>query len=143
MIIVDVNVLLYAVNTRSSQHQRAHDWLTRELTGTGTVGFAWASLLGFVRIGTNRSVLPSPLTSSQAFDVIDAWLAAPAAVTVDPTTRHRAILRGLLATAGTAGNLTNDAHLAALAVEHGGAVATFDRDFERFGIEVVVPGSVS
>jgi toxin-antitoxin system PIN domain toxin len=137
--IVDVNVLLYAVNNRSVRHRQAHGWLTRQLAGNGTVGFAWTALLGFVRVGTSRSILPSPMTSDQAFDVLDGWLAPPAAVIVEPTVRHRAILRGLLAAAGTAGNLTNDAHLAALAVEYGGAVATFDRDFERFGVDVVVP----
>lgn len=139
MNIVDVNVLMYAVNSRSHQHQSAHAWLTRELTGTGTVGFAWTALLGFLRIATSPSILPNPMTSGQAFHVIDAWLAAPAAVVVEPTARHRALLRGLLAAAGTAGNLTNDAHLAALAVEYGGAVATFDRDLERFGVDVVIP----
>lgn len=140
MNIVDVNVLLYAVNSRSRRHQQAYHWLTGQLSGTSTVGFAWSALLGFVRIATNPSILPNPLTSTQAFDLIDAWLANPAAVVVEPTVRHRAILRGLLAVAGTAGNLTNDAHLAALAVEYGGAVATFDRDFERFGVPVVIPG---
>jgi toxin-antitoxin system PIN domain toxin len=137
--VVDINVLLYAVNSRSNLHQQAHGWLTRQLAGTGTVGLAWTALLGFVRIGTSPSILPNPITSDQAFDIIEAWLAAPAAVIIEPTVRHRAILRGLLVTAGTAGNLTNDAHLAALAVEYGGAVATFDRDFERFGVDVLIP----
>lgn len=143
MNIVDVNVLLYAVNSSSRQHEPAHTWLTHELASTGTVGFAWTAILGFVRIVTNPSVLPHPLTTAQAFDVVDIWLAAPNAVVVEPTTRHLAILRGLLDTAGTAGNLTSDAHLAALAVEFGGAVATFDRNFERFGVDVVVPGSAT
>ncbi len=139
MNIVDVNVLLYAVNRQSNRHRQAHGWLTRQLTGNGTVGFAWTVLLGFVRIGTNPAILPSPMTGDQAFTVLDAWLATPAAVVIEPTVRHRAILRGLLAAVGTAGNLTNDAHLAALAVEYGGAVASFDRDLERFGVEVVIP----
>jgi toxin-antitoxin system PIN domain toxin len=137
--VVDVNVLLYAVNRQSSQHQAAHGWLTRQLSGTGTVGLPWNALLGFIQIATSASILPNPLTPHQAFDIIDAWLAAPAAVIVEPTVRHRAILRGLLTGAGTAGNLTNDAHLAALAIEYGGAVATFDRDFARFGVDVVIP----
>lgn len=139
MNVVDVNVLVYAVNSASKQHRAANRWLAGALGGTGTVGFAWTALLGFVRICTSRSVLPNPLTSEQAFDLIDGWLAAPGAVVVEPTTRHRGILRGLLTTAGTAGNLTSDAHLAALAIEYGGAVATFDRDFDRFGVTVVVP----
>lgn len=140
MNVVDVNVLLYAVNRQSNRHEQAHGWLTRQLTGSSAVGLAWTALLGFVRIATNASIQPSPMTSTQAFDTIDAWLAGPAAVIIEPTVRHRAILRGLLAAEGTAGNLTNDAHLAALAIEYGGAVATFDRDFERFGVGVVIPG---
>lgn len=139
MNIVDVNVLLYAVNSRSSRHEQAHGWLTEELAGGGTVGFAWTALLGFVRVGTSPAILPSPMTPTQAFDTIDAWLAAPAAVIVEPTSRHRSILRGLLTAEGTAGNLTSDAHLAALAVEYGAGVATFDRDFARFGVDVVIP----
>lgn len=138
MNIVDVNVLLYSVNRRSSHHQAAHDWLTRQLSGTATVGFTWTALVGFIRIATSPSILPNPLTATQAFGIIDAWLASPAAVIVEPTIRHPAILRGLLAD-GAVGNLTNDAHLAALAIEYGGAVATFDRDFARFGVEVVIP----
>ena len=138
MNIVDVNVLLYAVNRQSLQHRQAHDWLTRQLSGPGVVGLAWNALLGFVRISTNTSIFPRPLTPIQAFDIVDTWLAAPASAVLEPTVRHPAILRGLLA-AGTAGNLTNDAHLAALAIEYGGAVATFDRDFARFGVPVVIP----
>jgi len=137
--IVDVNVLVYAVNSAAPQHRAANGWLSRALGDTGTVGFAWTALLGFVRIGTSRIVLPNPLTSEQAFNLIDTWLAAPTAAILQPTVRHRSILRGLLVAAGTAGNLTSDAHLAALAIEYGGAVVTFDRDFERFGVEVVVP----
>jgi uncharacterized protein len=136
--IVDVNVLLYAVNRQSSEHEQAHRWLTRQLSGTTTVGFAWNAVLGFVRIATNPSILSNPLNSTQALDLVDTWLATPAGVIVEPTVRHAAILRGLLA-GGTAGNLTNDAHLAALAIEYGGAVATFDRDFARFGVDVVIP----
>ena len=139
MNIVDVNVLIYAVNRQSTQHLAANTWLLRQLSGPGTVGLAWTALLGFVRIATNPAILPSPITATQAFDTIDTWLAAPAAVIAEPTVRHRAILRGLLANAGTAGNLTNDAHLAALAIEYGGAVVTFDRDFARFGVDVVIP----
>lgn len=138
MNIVDVNVLIYAVNAQSRQHRQAHGWLTRELSTAGAVGFTWNVLVGFIRIATNPSILPNPLTPAQAFDIVDAWLASPSAAIVEPTLRHAAILRGLL-TAGAAGNLTNDAHLAALAVEYGGAVVTFDRDFARFGVNVVVP----
>ncbi|MCV7191807.1 type II toxin-antitoxin system VapC family toxin [Mycolicibacterium brumae] len=139
MNIVDVNVLLYAVNRQSAQHSAAHSWLSGQLRGPGTVGLSWTALLGFVRIATNPSILPRPLRPAEAFDIIDAWLASPAAVVVEPTSRHLAILRGLLTEFGTAGNLTSDAHLAALAVEYGGVVVTFDRDFARFGVDTVTP----
>lgn len=140
MILVDTNVLLYAVNASTRQHDAAHRWLTTALGGADTLGLSWVVTLGFVRIATNRSILPRPLTISQAFDLIDSWSAHPAAVTLEPTARHRSILRGLLTEAGTAGNLTTDAHIAALAIENGAAVATFDRDFERFGVDIIVPG---
>jgi uncharacterized protein len=83
--------------------------------------------------------MPKPLRVQDAFDVVDSWLGAASAVVVEPTSRHRHILRGLLADSGAAGNLTTDAHIAALAIEHGATVASFDKDFERFNVPVVVP----
>jgi toxin-antitoxin system PIN domain toxin len=139
MIIVDTNVLLYAVNNDSRQHDPAHRWLTNALGSTDTVGFCWAVLLGFVRISTHQAIMPNPLRVEDAFDVIDAWLDSSRAIVVEPTTRHRHILRGLLTQSGAAGNLTTDAHIAALAIDHGATVATFDRDFARFNVPVVVP----
>jgi toxin-antitoxin system PIN domain toxin len=139
MIIVDTNVLLYAVNKGSQHHHLAHGWLTGALGGTDTVGFCWAVILGFVRISTHQAIMPNPLRVEDAFDVIDAWLGTPRAITVEPTTRHRHILRGLLTQSGAAGNLTTDAHIAALAIDHGATVASFDRDFARFSVPVLVP----
>jgi toxin-antitoxin system PIN domain toxin len=137
--IVDANVLLYAVNRQSLQHQAAHRWLTDALSGNEVVGLPWVSLLAFIRLSTSRRIFASPLPAADAMKVVESWLAQPAAVTVEPTTRHTSVLRGLLEQAGTAGNLTTDAHIAALAIEHGGTVVTFDRDFERFDIRVQLP----
>jgi toxin-antitoxin system PIN domain toxin len=140
MVVVDANVLLYAVNLDAPNHETARRWLERALAGDEPVGFAWLVLLAFVRIATLRAVSPRPLTVEQALDVVEAWLESPAGSIAAPTSRHLAIFRALLAESGTAGNLASDAHLAALAVEHGARVCTFDRDFERFvGITVERP----
>lgn len=125
----DVNVLLYAQNSEASGHERARVWLDGSLSGREPVAFAWVALLGFVRIST---LLPRPNTPAEAFDTIDEWLARPNAEIVHPTRRHPALLRSLLEPAGVGGNLSTDAHLAALAIEHGATLATFDGDFHRF-----------
>lgn len=132
MIVPDVNVLLYAVDETSARHVAARTWLERSLSGTETVAFGWSVLTAFIRLSTRPAVFARPLSSSQAFDLVAGWLAQPPVVVVDPTQRHLGILRNLLETLGTAGNLVPDAHLAALAVEHGGTVASSDHDFGRF-----------
>ena len=139
MKIVDANVLLYAVNRQSVEHAAAHRWLTGALSGNEVVGLPWVSLLAFIRLSTSRRIFAAPLPPADAMTVVESWLAQPAAVTVEPTIRHSSVLRGLLVQAGTAGNLTTDAHIAALAIEHGATVVTFDRDFERFDVGVELP----
>jgi uncharacterized protein len=96
-------------------------------------------LLAFIRLSTSRRIFASPLPPAEALTVVESWLAQPAAVTIEPTTRHCSVLSGLPEQAGTAGNLTTDARVAALAIEHGGTVVTFDRDFERFDIKLYLP----
>lgn len=139
MLVLDTNVLIYAVHERSAQHSEARAWLTGTLAGSEIVGIPWQSALGFVRITTNPRVFSKPLPVEEALGAVRSWLAHPRVTVPEPTRRHLDILAGLLETAGTAGNLTADAHLAALALEHGGAVASFDRDLARFGVRVVVP----
>jgi toxin-antitoxin system PIN domain toxin len=142
VVIVDANVLLYAVDNTARHHETARSWLDTALDGAEAVGFAWAALLAFVRIGTNPSILAAPMSVDEATGQVETWLSAPAAVTVDPTARHIHALRGLLREAGTGGNLTTDAHLAALAIEHGADVVSYDRDFGRFaGVRHRVPMS--
>jgi toxin-antitoxin system PIN domain toxin len=137
--LVDANVLLYAVNVDAAQHGPAKRWLDAALSGSETVALAWVPLLAFVRLSTRAGLFPRPLTSAQAFDVVDAWLSAAPTVMLHPGHEHISILRSLLAKT-TAGNLVNDAHLAALAIEHNCRVVSFDSDFSRFkGITWISP----
>jgi len=128
----DVNVLLYARDLTARHHATARTWLESSLSGSETVGLAWTVLLGFLRISTNPRVYVQPLDVADALDQIDVWIGLSSTALVAPTNRHQTILRGLIETAGTAANLTADAHLAALAIEHGATLATFDGDFHRF-----------
>jgi uncharacterized protein len=132
MKLVDVNVLLNAVNADSVEHERAVDWLQEALNAPPGVGLAWIVIVGFLRIATRRGILAQPLGVEEALSLADAWLQAPRSRLIEPTPRHWQILSRLLVGAGTAGNLTTDAHLAALAIEHGATLVSFDRDFERF-----------
>ncbi len=140
MKLLDANLLIYALDDTSPRHQRARDWLDKTLSGSETVGFAWQVLLAVVRLTTRPAIFANPYRPEEAFDVIDGWLARPSTTIAHPTGRHAAILRGLLAPLGTAGNLTNDAHLAALAVEYGAELCSCDADFSRFpGLRWVDP----
>lgn len=132
MRLVDANVLIYAVNESSVHHEASRAWLDEAVGGREPIGFAWTVLLAFLRLATHPSVFARPLTPGEATDVVRAWLAQPAAVIVEPTQRHADVLAGLLVEAGTAGNLVNDAHLAAFAIEHAATITTFDADFGRF-----------
>jgi toxin-antitoxin system PIN domain toxin len=130
--LVDANVLLYAVNTDARHHRDARRWLDGALSGGATVAFAWVALLAFVRLATRIDVFPSPLTIDDAMDRVDAWVSADPAVVIEPTTDHARVVRDLLRSTGVGGNLVNDAHLAALALEHRCQIVSYDRDFSRF-----------
>ncbi|MDP9452279.1 MAG: type II toxin-antitoxin system VapC family toxin [Actinomycetota bacterium] len=132
MRLVDLNLLLYALDETSPHHGRARDWVEEAMSGPETLALAWSVLLGFVRLSTRAAVFEHPLPVDDALDLVDDWLAQPATTVVHPTQRHGAILRSLLQPLGTAGNLTTDAHLAALAIEHGAELCSSDADFSRF-----------
>ena len=132
MKLVDTNVLLHAVNADCHEHAVARAQLEDGLSGDAGLGFAWLALVGFLRLATRRGILAQPLAAEDALGIVDDWLAAPRARVLEATPRHWPILRRLLVGAGAAGNLSNDAHLAALAIEHGATLVSFDRDFERF-----------
>jgi uncharacterized protein len=130
--LVDANVLLYAVNSDAERHDRSRRWLDQALSGQDTVAFAWIALLAFVRLSTKAGLFPSPLSVDGAMDRVDAWLGAAPAVVVEPTVDHARIMRRMLGDVGVGGNLVNDAHLAALAVEHRCVLVSYDHDFSRF-----------
>lgn len=132
MILPDINLLLHAYNTDSPVHAPARAWWEGLLNDTRPVGLSWAAILGFLRISTHRQVLTNPLPVGEACGHVRAWLAQPYVSVVDPGTRHAAILFGFFESLGTAGNLTTDAHLAALAVEHQAELHSTDADFARF-----------
>ena len=128
----DVNVLLYAVNRDSPKHAAATAWLTESFARPQGVGFGWMALLGFLRLATRSGIFAKPLSTEQALSIVDVWSSQPTASILNPTDRHAGVLGRLLMGAGAAGNLVSDAHLAALAIEHGAELGTFDRDFARF-----------
>lgn len=128
----DVNLLLYAIDETAVLHQPARAWVEETLSGSETVAFAWVVLLAFVRLATRAAIFEAPLTSDEALDLVTSWLDQPSATVIHPTDRHASVLRGLLNQVGTAGNLTTDAHLAALAIEHGAQLCSCDADFSRF-----------
>lgn len=130
--LVDANVLLYAVDERSRAHRAARDWLEDALNGSRRVGLPWQSLLAFVRIVTHPRALASPLAPADAWSFVADWLDAPAAWVPQPGRGYRDILGELVCDLDLRGNWISDAALAALALEHGLAVVSADSDFARF-----------
>jgi hypothetical protein len=130
--IVDVNLLLYAVNEDAPLHGKAKAWFEGVLSGSETVGFEWTALLAFLRLSTRPTVFPKPLRIGEAFSLVESWLAQPCAAVIGPGLRHLALLKGLVEPFGASGGLIADAHLAAVAVEHGAELCSCDVDFSRF-----------
>jgi len=138
--LVDANVLIYAVNSDAPHHQRSKRWLESALSGAEPLGLAWVVLLAFLRITTRRGILERPLPVDKAVAWIDSWLLQPWVELVVPGPNHWAIVRTLITASGTAGNLSSDAHLAALAIESGCTLVSTDNDFRRFsGLKVFNP----
>lgn len=132
MILPDVNILVHAYNRDSIDHTPARAWWEATL-GHGTpLVIPWAVLLGYVRLMTNPRVVMFPITAAAAEKDVRSWLSLPQTTLIEPGEKHADILFGLLRSAGAAGNLTTDAHIAALAVEYHAEVATCDTDFARF-----------
>ena len=132
MIAVDLNLLIYALNEDAPEHHRALNWWEQTMSSDVPVGLTWSVLLGFLRLSTNPRIMPRPLSPEQALEVIDDWLAHPITRILEPTCQHWTILKELLAPLGSAGNLTSDAHLAALCIERGALLCSADSDFSRF-----------
>ncbi|NBD95891.1 MAG: PIN domain-containing protein [Gammaproteobacteria bacterium] len=140
MIVPDANLLIYAVNRDAPHHEAARFWLERVLSGTSAVGMPWLVLIAFIRLTTNPRIFESPLSPESALDIVSGWLSQPCASMINPGDRHWLIFSRLLRRDGTAGNLTNDAHLAALAIEYDATLHSADNDFRRFeGLDFVNP----
>ena len=132
MKIVDINLLIYAINKDTPHHSKAKRWLEASLSSDEPLGFAWIVISGFLRIITNSSIMPKALDSEIALDLVDEWLDQPPSQIIVPAGQHWSILKELLMPLGTAANLTSDAHLAALAIEYGARLYSSDNDFSRF-----------
>ena len=132
MRIVDLNILLYAVNSEAAEHERAHTWWEHAVNDEEIIGLAWVVLLGFLRLSTNPRVFPRPLSPGTAAAKLDAWLSRDNVRVVRERDEHWDTLKPLLSATGTAGNLTTDAHLAALAISHDAVLVSSDMDFARF-----------
>jgi toxin-antitoxin system PIN domain toxin len=137
---LDTNLLVYAYVPALPQHPAARRWLEETLGGDEAVGLGWPAILGFVRIVTNPRVFRVPLTMERAVAIVDEWLQQPSVELISPTPRHWTALRQMLVAGQASGAMVSDAHLAALALEHGAVVYTTDRDFLRFpGVQAVNP----
>lgn len=130
--LVDANILLFAVDERSPFHADAAGWLTEQINGPRRVALAWGTLGAFLRISTNPRAYRSPLGPDEAWDYVQDWLRHGTVWIPAPTERHADVLGGLIAKYQLRGNLIADAQLAALAVEHGLTVCSADTDFARF-----------
>lgn len=132
MIIPDANLLLYAYHPGSRFHERARDWW-EELAGSSQpVGLPWVTVLTFIRLSTNGHILKPPASLDEVLSIVGSWLEQPNIKMLIPGERHATLLGQLLREAGYAADLTNDAHLAALAIEYRATVASADADFARF-----------
>jgi uncharacterized protein len=140
VILVDANLLIYAASPQSPEHAVVAPWLQEKLDSPGRVGLPWASLLAFLRIVTNPRIFASPADVDAAWSVVEDWLDRPSAWIPVPGERHREVLAALLRKTRATGNFVPDAHLAALAIEHGLIMATADAGFARFpGLRVENP----
>jgi toxin-antitoxin system PIN domain toxin len=132
MILVDANLLVYAHVSNLPQHDAAQAWLDDQLSGDLRVGLPWASLLAFLRLVSNPRVFEKPEPVSDAWLCVEMWLSQPSVWIPEPTEGHRSVLGSLLSYTGNRANLVPDAHLAALALEHGLELCSTDGDFARF-----------
>ncbi len=132
MILPDVNLLVYAIDEISPFHEQSREWWDQLLSSTKPVGLSYPSILGFIRLTTNRRIFESPLSIDAAVGYVESWLGQPNTTLLLPTARHWRMLAKFLRSTGVGANLTTDAHLAALAIEHGCTLCSNDGDFERF-----------
>jgi len=140
LIVPDINLLVYAHDSEFPRHGEVRDWWEELMNGSDSVGLAWVAMLGFIRITTNSKILDNPMEPAIACARVRSWLGRPQSIVIHPGDRHAEVLFQLLGQAGSAGNLTTDAHLAALAIEHQAELHSADADMARFpGLRWVNP----
>ena len=132
MIVPDLNLLIYAVNEEAPHHDVARRWWEECMNGEDPVGLPWVILLGFLRLTTSARVFSSPMKPADSWAILESWLEWPITSIINPGPKHAQILKTLVVEHGTGGNLTTDAHLAALCLEHNAVLHTADNDFGRF-----------
>ncbi|MFM1848670.1 MAG: hypothetical protein RL417_2144 [Pseudomonadota bacterium] len=132
MILPDINLLVYAYDESSPFHAGAKRWLSTLLDGRREVGFPLVSILGFIRLTTNPKIFREPLSMTEACSIVEEWLKTPQAAVLSPGGKHFGILGRLVEGSGVSSALTTEAHIAALAIEHGGTIHSNDGDFARF-----------
>ena len=132
LIVLDSNILIYSADASSPFNERAKEWLEGLFSGSDRVGLPWVTVWSFLRITTNHRLFNHPLSVEAAETVVSDWLSHPSCLVIEPGPRHFQILFELVNRYQAAGPLLSDAVLAALALEHGGRLASTDRDFARF-----------
>jgi len=132
MIAIDANLLLYASDTSAADHQASRRWLEDTLSSEEPIGIPWAAVLAFLRVGTNPRIRRNAFSLDEAIAIVAGWFERPTVTLLNPGERHWDILREMMTKGQARGPLVTHAHLAALAIEHGAALATTDRDFARF-----------
>ena len=132
MIVVDANLLVYAYNKRMPQHVPARQWLEETFSSGVEVGIPMQAILAFIRLSTNTKLHGPHSSLPVVLSIIDSWLAQAAVEILHPGARHWEIFRKLCVGADASGNLSTDAHLAALAIEHDAVLYSADNDFARF-----------
>ena len=132
MIVVDVNLLIYAYNKNSPRHPGVRAWLERLFSGSEAVGLPWQTISAFLRLTTHPNLKGLRTTVDQSAKIVDRWLEQPNVRILAPGEGHWALFRRMVVEGQAAGSLVTDAHLAALTMEYGGILHTADRDFSRF-----------
>jgi toxin-antitoxin system PIN domain toxin len=132
MIVPDINLLVYAHNDRATEHEQARKWWEACLNGTVPVGLSWIAIAGFLRLMTHPRVLENPMRVHDAIGYVRGWISQPPVRILHPGARFPDLFLGYLLKVGAGGNLTTDAQLAALAVEHQADLHSCDADFSRF-----------
>jgi toxin-antitoxin system PIN domain toxin len=140
MIVLDVNLLLYAYDGRSVPHDRARLWWQSAISGPELIGLPWQTIHGFLRISTDTRISGNQVSMESSLALVEQWMNLPNVRVLTPGERHWSILRRMLLEGQAKGPMVTDAQLAALTIEYGGVLYTTDRDFARFpGLRWVNP----